>query len=115
MTDSPDSMRAALAGLRALGGDGLVKQMVAVFIEHSAGRISAMQTAIDLGDLTGATVAAHTLKGSARQLGLTAMAEACQSVEFATKQGDATRAQTLTAAVHESYAAAVEALKVEAA
>ena len=115
MSDTPDSVRTALAGLRALGGDGLVKQMAAVFIEHSAGRIGAMQTAIDAGDLPNAVIAAHTLKGSARQLGLTAMAEACLEVERACKAGDSATANTRAAAVHETYTAAAEWLRAETA
>jgi len=101
----------ALDGLRALGGDGLVQQMATVFIEHSASKIDALKTAIELGDLPGAAGAAHTLKGSARQLGLNAMADACLAVEQASKQGDAASARMLAAAVHETYTAAAEWLK----
>ena len=115
MNDTPDSVRTALAGLRALGGDGLMKQMAAVFIEHSAGRIGAMQTAIDSGDLQNAVIAAHTLKGSARQLGLATMADACLAVELAGKEGDAAAAKLRAAAVHEAYTAAAEWLRAETA
>jgi hypothetical protein len=53
VTGIPDSTRTALDGLRALGGDGLVQQMVSIFIDHSAGRIAALQSALDAGDLHG--------------------------------------------------------------
>ncbi len=111
MSDIPDSTRTALDGLRVLGGDGLVRQMVAVFVEHSAGRIAALQSALDGGDLPGAAAAAHTVKGSSRQLGLTALADACLALEQACKGGDNAAAKTLAAAVHESYAAAAELLR----
>ncbi len=111
MTGIPDSTRTALDGLRALGGDGLVRQMVSIFIDHSAGRIDALRSALDAGDLDGAAGAAHTLKGSSRQLGLTEMAEACLALEQACKGGDASASQTLATAVHESYAAAAALLR----
>ena len=111
MNGIPDSTRTALDGLRALGGDGLVRQMVSIFIDHSAGRIDALRSALDAGDLDGAAGAAHTLKGSSRQLGLTEMAEACLTLEQACKRGDAPASQTLAAAVHESYTAAAALLR----
>lgn len=115
VTGIPDSTRTALDGLRTLGGDGLVRQMVSIFIEHSAGRIDALRSALDAGDLHGAAGAAHTLKGSSRQLGLSEMADACLALEQACKGGDAASAQTLAAAVHDSYTAAAEQLRAATA
>ncbi|MBI2407058.1 MAG: Hpt domain-containing protein [Gemmatimonadetes bacterium] len=111
MTEIPESVRTALDGLRALGGDGLVRQMAGVFIEHSAGRVAALREALESGDAQGAAEAAHTLKGSSRQLGLTVLADACLAVELATKQGDIAGAQAHVAAVHDSYTAATEVLR----
>jgi HPt (histidine-containing phosphotransfer) domain-containing protein len=111
VNDIPESVRTALDGLRALGGDGLVRQMAGVFIEHSAGRIAALRDALGSGDAQGAAEAAHTLKGSSRQLGLTDLADVCLAVELATKQGDITGAQTHVAALHDSYTAATEMLR----
>lgn len=111
MPEIPDSLHAALDGLRALGGDGLVRQMASVFIEHSAGRIAALREALQTGNMQGVAEAAHTLKGSARQLGLSDFADACLAIEQAAKQGDAAAAQTLMAAVHETYTAATALLR----
>jgi HPt (histidine-containing phosphotransfer) domain-containing protein len=111
VSEIPDSVRAALDGLRALGGDALVRQMASVFVEHSAGRVSALQGALDTGDAQTAAEAAHTLKGSSRQLGLAALADACLAVEQAAKQGDIASAKTLVAAVHETYTAATVTLR----
>lgn len=101
-------MRAALDSLRSLGGDALLRQMVQVFVEHSHDRLQSLQAAVEAGDLAAAAAAAHTLKGSARQLGLFAMGDACVAVEQASKQGDAAAAQLHTAAVHTRYTTAVE-------
>jgi HPt (histidine-containing phosphotransfer) domain-containing protein len=115
VTEIPDSVRAALDGLRALGGDGLVRQMATVFVEHSAGRLGALEASLAASDVIGAAEAAHTLKGSSRQLGLTALADACFAVEQASKQGDAAGATTHLAAVHASYTAAKEILRAATA
>ena len=108
MSQIPDDVRVALDGLRALGGDALLKQMVVVFVQHSRDRMDALQGAAAAGDLVGAAAAAHALKGSARQLGLVAMGNACLAVEEACKRGDAATTQTKTAAVHLQYTTAVE-------
>ena len=106
MSEVPESVRAALDGLRALGGDEILKQMAAVFIEYSAGRVRALQEAADAGDLKGCAEAAHALKGSSRQLGLNAMADACQLVENAAKKGELDATRTAAPAVQEHYTAA---------
>lgn len=108
MSETPAEVRTALEGLRSLGGDALLKQMVAVFVEYSRDRIQALETAVAAGDLAAAASAAHTLKGSARQLGLIAMGDACVAVELASKRGDAAATQLHTAAVHMQYTTAVE-------
>ena len=108
MSEIPDDVRVALEGLRSLGGDSLMKQMVVVFVDYSRDRVQALQAAVAAGDLAAAAAAAHTLKGSSRQLGLMAMGDACLAVEQASKQGDAAAIQTHTAAVHAQYTTAVE-------
>ncbi|MCX5762157.1 MAG: Hpt domain-containing protein [Gemmatimonadetes bacterium] len=115
MSEIPDDVRAALDGLRSLGGPDLLRQMVIVFIDYSAERIQAMQTAVATGDLVAASAAAHALKGSSRQLGLLGMGDACVAVEEASKQGDVAAARTHTAAVYAQYTTAVEWLKAATA
>lgn len=108
MTEIPDDVRTALEGLRSLGGDALLTQMVAVFVDYSRDRVQALQVAAVAGDLAAAAAAAHTLKGSARQLGLIAMGNACVAVEEASKQGDVAAARSHTADVQTQFTTAVE-------
>lgn len=108
MSQVPDEVCTALEGLRSLGGDALLRQMVKVFVDHSNDRVRALQEAVAAGDLATAGAVAHTLKGSARQLGLVDMGNACVAVEQASKQGDAAATQLHTAAVHTQYTTAVE-------
>lgn len=115
VSEIPEPVRTALDGLRSLGGDDLVRQMAAVFIEYSGGRIRALHGAAEAGDLVTCAEAAHALKGSARQLGLLVMADACAAAEMAGKQGDAAAARIHAAAVQESYTTAVEWLKAATA
>jgi len=89
--------------------------MVTVFVEHSAGRLGALDAALAASDFVAAAEAAHTLKGSSRQLGLTVLADACLAVEQASKKGDAAGAKTHLAAVHASYTAAKEILSAATA
>ena len=108
-------MREALDSLRGLGGDSLVRQMVAVFIDYSDGRITTLQSAVAAGDLAGVATAAHTLKGSSRQLGLAALADSCQAVEQASKNGDADAVRALAPAVRETFTLATAWLKAATA
>jgi len=107
----PESVRASLESLRGLGGDDLVRQMVSVFIEYSSGRVNALKSAVDSGDLTAAAEAAHALKGSSRQLGLNEMADACSAVEVAAKRGELDNARTIAPTVLETYQQAAQALR----
>lgn len=111
LSEMPDSVRVALEGLRSLGGDDLVRQMIAVFLEYSAGRVVVLKAAAGADDPHGASEAAHALKGSARQLGLDALADACLAVEIAGRNGNAAATKTLTAAVQDCYTTAAEWLE----
>ena len=108
MTDIPAEVRTALDGLRALGGDNLLRQMAAVFVQHSGDRVKALESAAADGDFVAAAAAAHALKGSARQLGMTVMGDACLAAEQAAKAGDAAGLQLKAAAVHASYMTAAD-------
>lgn len=115
LSEIPESVREALNGLRALGGDEIVKQMAEVFVEYSAGRVRALQGAAETGDVQGCAEAAHALKGSARQLGLNAMADACLAVEMAAKRGDLSATRSFAPAVQNEYTAAADWLKAATA
>lgn len=108
MSEIPNEVRTALDGLRALGGEGLLKQMAAVFVQHSGDRVQALETAATSGDFVVAAAAAHALKGSARQLGMVVMGDACVAAEQAAKAGDTAGLQLKAAAVHAEYTTAAD-------
>ena len=108
MSEIPAEVRTALDGLRALGGEGLLKQMAAVFVQHSGDRVQALETAATSGDVVAAAAAAHALKGSARQLGMIVMGDACVAAEQAAKAGDTAGLQLKAAAVHAEYTTAAD-------
>jgi two-component system, sensor histidine kinase and response regulator len=66
--------REVLAGLRELGDPGLFSELVEMFIGDTAERIAALRRALGEGDASEVEQAAHTLKGSAGNMGAATMA-----------------------------------------
>jgi two-component system sensor histidine kinase/response regulator len=61
--------------------------------------LQAIQTAVDARDRTGLVAAAHSLKGSAQNLGAAAVGRSCQALEEAAERPDHSDAAALTAAL----------------
>lgn len=71
----------ALARLRRIGGDKLLRAMVASFVENGTGRIDAARNAARDGDARALSDAAHALKSSAGNLGAETLRLTAQKVE----------------------------------
>ena len=72
--------------LRQLADDeaaGLIPELIEAFRADTAPRLSRMREAIANADAKGLNNAAHTIKGSAQQMGAGAMASICQELELA--------------------------------
>jgi HPt (histidine-containing phosphotransfer) domain-containing protein len=63
-----------------LGDREIVEQLVDVFLAELDGRIETITTSSGDDEVSGR--AAHTLKSSARLLGATSLADACQAIEL---------------------------------
>jgi CheY-like chemotaxis protein len=63
-----------LAGLQELGDPGLLTELAEMFVGDAAGRIAELRTAAGEGDAAKVERAAHTLKGSAGNMGANGMA-----------------------------------------
>jgi HPt (histidine-containing phosphotransfer) domain-containing protein len=74
--------------LRQYGDDSLLDELVTVFLQSAQKHMADMRTALDAGDSTLLSRAAHTLKGSAATLGAKPLAELCAELESAGRQGD---------------------------
>jgi|GEM_PF-2512932 HPt (histidine-containing phosphotransfer) domain-containing protein len=72
--------------LRELADDGaadLILELIEAFRADTAPRLPQMREAIANADTKGLNSAAHTIKGSAQQMGAGAMASICQELELA--------------------------------
>jgi len=65
----------------------LISELVADFRHDTAGRLQEIDSALVRGDRARLRAEAHSIKGSARQLGAEKLADLCQQMELATVQG----------------------------
>jgi len=67
--------------LRRIGGEELVRAMVAAFLENAPRRVATAVEASAAGDREGVARAAHSLKSTAGNLGATAVQRAAERLE----------------------------------
>jgi HPt (histidine-containing phosphotransfer) domain-containing protein len=108
---------AAIARLKRIGGDGLVREMLTLFLQHAPGRVATAEEAVAAGTLRAAEHAAHSLKSSAGNVGATRLQAAAAAVEAAT-ESSATESSAAesppTPSLPESLAASLlQALRAE--
>jgi PAS domain S-box-containing protein len=70
-----------IAQIRSIGRDGLLEEMIGLFLGETPDRIAEIRRAAEDGDDHALRTAAHTLKGSALALGAGAVASVCQELE----------------------------------
>jgi CheY-like chemotaxis protein/HPt (histidine-containing phosphotransfer) domain-containing protein len=110
----PEFDPAAIAAIAALDpGDrrGLVGKITSMFVDDSARLLSELDLAIGRSDVQAAARAAHTLKSTAGNLGLKALAQLCAASETNARQGDLAAAQRAYAQLARSRDSAIEKLK----
>jgi HPt (histidine-containing phosphotransfer) domain-containing protein len=79
MSDGPSLDPNALASLHHLGGEGLVRRMIDLFLENACKRIEAALEGEKSGDMHAIERAAHSLKSSAGNVGATGLQQlACR-------------------------------------
>jgi signal transduction histidine kinase/HPt (histidine-containing phosphotransfer) domain-containing protein/DNA-binding NarL/FixJ family response regulator len=79
---SDDPIDRAVALSRAGGDPELLRDIAGLFIEHGPRWLDEVRSALDLGDWEGAKRLAHTLKGSATNLGAQRAADAAHALEL---------------------------------
>jgi HPt (histidine-containing phosphotransfer) domain-containing protein len=77
----------ALDRLRRFGGDGLVREMLSLFIAQVPLRLSAARDGIARGDANGVRQAAHAMRSSCAQLGAARMAEIATALDERASDG----------------------------
>jgi HPt (histidine-containing phosphotransfer) domain-containing protein len=80
---------AALERLRSMGGAALLQKMIGLFFEHTPRRLRAAMDGENARDWYQVERAAHSLKSSAANLGLTAIHSLARRVEEMAESGQA--------------------------
>jgi HPt (histidine-containing phosphotransfer) domain-containing protein len=96
---------------RAIGRNDLFSGLVAKLEGNLNGFGAAWSELMARGDTTGATRAAHTLKGTCRQLGAAALGDLFADIERSAKAGDYAGAKRKFDAAASLIAQSLEALK----
>ncbi|HAM71954.1 MAG TPA: hypothetical protein DCM86_09960, partial [Verrucomicrobiales bacterium] len=84
-----------LRELREPGQPDPLAQLVDLFLRDSLPRVAQIEAALLAGDAPAAAAAAHTLKGSASNLGARKLAALCATIEKQAKGGDVPAANTV--------------------
>jgi HPt (histidine-containing phosphotransfer) domain-containing protein len=79
---------AALRQLQECGETSLVEELIAIFQTDTASRLELLARAIEVADYPAARQEAHTIKGSALQVGAVRFADACRQVEMEARKPD---------------------------
>ena len=85
MTETVDSgwtLPAELQELAAGGDEGIVEELIAMFKDDVAARLEALRAAVHGSDLATVKAQAHTVKGSAVQMGATSLMLICHHLEL---------------------------------
>lgn len=73
--------------IRELGGDKLLADLVDIYLEHTPGRLEALDTGLNVGDLEEVERAAHSIRSSSVSLGARWVAEEAALVEALARRG----------------------------
>jgi HPt (histidine-containing phosphotransfer) domain-containing protein len=86
-----------IASLHELGGgdDGLLCELIDLFLVDVQERAAALLSAADAGDLPAQAASAHALKSGSANLGALTLSSACGALEAAARDGRADEAAAL--------------------
>jgi HPt (histidine-containing phosphotransfer) domain-containing protein len=89
-SDFPDVwvMPAALRQLQEYGEDTLVEELMEIFQKDTASRLELLARAVESADYPTARQEAHTIKGSALQVGAVRFADCCLQMEMEARKPD---------------------------
>jgi HPt (histidine-containing phosphotransfer) domain-containing protein len=89
----------------AEGGDSeIVVEVLTVFQSDTAKRIQALETALAGGDTAVVRTQAHSIKGSASQVGAAGLAALCQRIERTAPQGPSSELSALVGQLSPTFA-----------
>ena len=85
--DLPTGEPQAIALLLKWGGEGLVREITAIFLTDAPKRLLAARHAASIGECAETERAAHSLKSSAAQLGAPRIRQISEEIEILAAQG----------------------------
>jgi PAS domain S-box-containing protein len=94
---------AALADLRALGGDDFVAEVIDTFVADAPTLLATLRSSVDERDIEELRRAAHTLKSNGATLGATDFSEICRQLEQCAKSGELDDASEFVDRVEHEY------------
>ena len=83
VVEIPADARPTVDELRQIGGDELVRAMLATFVRYAEVQVAHLRDAAAEAQTEESATIAHTLKSSASQIGAVALADACARAELA--------------------------------
>jgi CheY-like chemotaxis protein/nitrogen-specific signal transduction histidine kinase/HPt (histidine-containing phosphotransfer) domain-containing protein len=101
---------AAIEGLRELGGDAFLTEVIDTFCADAPALLATLRSALDSGDGPELRRAAHTLKSNGATLGAEDFAERCRVLEHRAKRDDLAGAEGLVDQIDEAYGPLRDAL-----
>ena len=100
--------------LVALTGDGdpeLLLDLIHMFLEDAPSKLEAMTEGVAKGDLEQVAQAAHSLKGSAGNLGIRMVQHDCDELQNAGHNNEVDRVRKVVARLEENFSQAIAALE----
>ena len=113
MQSDPVLDASALARLRKLGGEKLLSEMIALFLQHAPARLAAARAGNSGGDARAVERAAHSLTSTAANLGAVRVQRLARRVEELAGGGDLASAAQLLPDLEEELARAAALLRAE--
>jgi HPt (histidine-containing phosphotransfer) domain-containing protein len=98
---------AALEGLREIGGDEFVTNLIETFLADAPPLLAVLSSA----DVDEVRRAAHTLKSNGATFGATRFSELCRELEMLARTGELAGAPDLAVRIEAEYARVVEELR----
>ncbi|MFQ5399845.1 MAG: histidine kinase N-terminal 7TM domain-containing protein [Anaerolineae bacterium] len=93
----------ALTELLGEEADDVLQDLLPIFFEDANPLMAALRLAAAEGNATNARQAAHTLRGSSANLGMTSLSAKCQEIETLATQGSLQRIPELVAQIESEY------------
>ncbi|MCB9730746.1 MAG: Hpt domain-containing protein [Deltaproteobacteria bacterium] len=101
----------AIARLRRIGGDELLRRIVDLYLGESGARVDATTEASAAADLDAVEAAAHSLKSMAGNVGATQVLELAADIELAARRGGGDGMLAAVARLPQAQQIACEALE----